>query len=153
MVHCEVEFSNRLSFRFYRCWPRDELQYLVFDYLNHEKTLDVVDDENLAQKIEQFIKFYLFDVETIVVPERQILGPYKYTRAELISIAVQLPNDGNDTLADALRSFCTNQSSTSKSNIRQKEFGADVCPLAGVIFRDLMREENMLTHLRDIVFR
>lgn len=64
--------------------------------------------------MEQFIKFNLFEATNVVVPERQVLGPYSYARAELVSVGVEIPDDGNETLGEALDTFCGNQSTISK---------------------------------------
>jgi len=108
-------------FRFFTCIPRDELRYLVFDYLNDYKNIDVLNDENLPRKIEDFIKKNLLEIENIVLTERKILGPYKYDRAELISIGVQISNDNITTLNNAWETFCTNQSLISKINLSREK--------------------------------
>ena len=102
---------------FFTCIPRDELQYLVFDYLNDYKNIQVVNDENLPKKIKDFIKKNLLSIENIILPERRKLGPYKYDRAELVSIAVQTSNENTITLNSSLEIFCENQSLISKTTI------------------------------------
>ncbi|CAF0726212.1 unnamed protein product [Adineta steineri] len=106
-----IPINNNLT-NFFTCISRDELQYLVFDYLNDYKKIDIINDKDLPKKLEDFIKNNLFDIENIIVPERKILGPYAYNRAELISIGVQSTNDNSTTLNESLNLFCTNQSST-----------------------------------------
>jgi hypothetical protein len=97
----------------FTCIPRDELQYLVFDYLNDYKSIEVM---NLPKKLRDFITKNLLPIENIVLPERRKLGPYKYDRAELVSIGVHTSDENTTTLNNALEIFCINHSLISKKN-------------------------------------
>jgi len=102
--------SIDLYFSYFQCLSKDKLEYFVFDYLNDNKQMDVINDKNLIKKIENFIKNNLTLIDNLIIPERKILGPYLYNRAELISIGVLLSNENTSTLNDALEIFCTNES-------------------------------------------
>ena len=97
-------------FSFFACIPKDELQYLVFDYLIDYKNMDVINDENLVEKIENFINNNILTIENLILPERKILGPYEYDRAELLSIGVLLSNGNSSALNNAFEIYCINQS-------------------------------------------
>jgi hypothetical protein len=100
--------------------PKDELIYFVFDYLNDYKNIDVINDQYLMKKIEDFIKNNLFPIENLVLSDRKILGPRKYNRAEFLSIGI---SSSNITLNNALEMFCTNQSLINTSDL----FAREVC--------------------------
>jgi hypothetical protein len=68
--------------------------------------MDVINDENLPKKIEDFIQKNFLSVGNIVLPDRKILGPIQYDRAELISIGIISPNETISTFEN----FCFNQS-------------------------------------------
>ncbi|CAF1122720.1 unnamed protein product [Rotaria sordida] len=104
-----IPIYNNLT-NFFACISRDELQYFVFDYLNDYKNIDIVDDENFPKKFQDFINNTLLLTENIILPETKILGPHKYNRAQLISVAVQMSNESFTTLNNALEIFCINQS-------------------------------------------
>ncbi len=87
-------------FSFFPCISKDEFQYLVFDYLNDYKNIDVINDENLPKNIEDFIKNNLLSIGTFVLSDRKILGLEKYNRAELISVEVQY--------FKSMQNFCPN---------------------------------------------
>jgi hypothetical protein len=98
------------------CLSDDGAQYLVFDYLNDYKTIQVVEDFDLPKKILNFIQTNLFPIESIVVTDRRKLGPYKYDRAELLKVAVPPSTDNRTSFNKALQLFCSNQSINSKSH-------------------------------------
>lgn len=98
------------------CVSRDNVQYLVFDYLNDYKDIQVVDDEDLPNKIFDFINDNLFPIYKLVVVDRQKLGPYKYDRAELLGLIIPANIGKENILNDALMKFCNNQSTISKSS-------------------------------------
>ena len=104
-------------FRYVTCVSRDSVHYLVFDYLHDVKTIQVVDDENLPKKMKDFIRKNLFPLANIALVDRRKLGPYKYDRAELLSIAIQVPDGNGTSLHEALQVFCTNQSFIGKSSL------------------------------------
>ena len=106
--------ENRL-FRYVTCVSRDSVHYLVFDYLHDVKAIQVVDDENLPKKVEDFIRKNLFPLANVVLVDRRKLGPYKYDRAELLGIAIQVPDGNGTSLNEALQVFCTNRSLIGKS--------------------------------------
>ena len=97
----------------FACVSRDDLQYLVFDYLNDYKDMQVVLDENLPQKLADFLRNLPVPVKNFVLVDRRKLGPYKYDRAELLSLAIPPANGNLSTLANALDGFCVNQSARS----------------------------------------
>lgn len=101
----------RFLFSLYACVATDELQYFVFDYLNQWRNIDVVNDENLPEQIRDFMERNFFSTGNLLLPERRILGPIKYNRAELVSVAFSSPNA---TSNDTLQTFCFNQSSIGK---------------------------------------
>ncbi|CAM4782539.1 unnamed protein product [Rotaria magnacalcarata] len=103
----------------FKCIPRDELQYFVFDYLNNYKNIDIVDNENFPENVENFLKGNLPFNETIVSSEIIILGPQKYGRAQLMSAAVRMPDDSSTTFSDALEIFCNNISLIMNSFTRE----------------------------------
>ena len=100
-------------FRLFTCISRDELQYFVFDYLNEWKNVDVINNGNLQEQMKDFLEGNFFPIENLVLPERKILGPIKYNRAQLLSIASP---SVNSTFNDTLQTFCFNQSSIRKIN-------------------------------------
>ncbi len=106
-------------FSFYSCISKDQLQYFVFDYLKDSRNIDVINDQSFPAHLEKFIKNNLFPVENIVLSERKILGPEKYSRAGLLSVGV---SSSNATLNDALENFCINQSSIRKIYFFSSEF-------------------------------
>ncbi|CAF4407798.1 unnamed protein product, partial [Rotaria sp. Silwood2] len=108
-THICIPIYNNLT-NFFTCISRDELQYFVFDYLNDDKNTDVVNNENFPIKFQDFINNSLLLTENIVLPDTRILGPEKYNRAQLISVAVQMSNENYTTLNNALEIFCINQS-------------------------------------------
>lgn len=71
----------------------------------------MVNDENLPTKFKNFIQKNLFDVDNLVLPDRQILGPENYRRAALVSVLVSTPNN---TFNESLANFCQNQSAIRK---------------------------------------
>lgn len=96
------------------CVPRDELQYFVFDYLNDHKSFGIVNNENFPKNFVNFIKNELLLNETTVLSEIRTLGPPKYNRAQLILVAILMPNDSFITFNDTLETFCRNQSFNGK---------------------------------------
>ena len=98
----------------FACVSRDDLQYLVFDYLNDYKDIQVVLDESLPKKLTNFLRTVPFPMENFVLVDRRKLGPYKYDRAELLSVAIPPANDNLTTLTDAIELFCLNQSAPSR---------------------------------------
>jgi hypothetical protein len=137
-------------FRFFTCIPRDELRYLVFDYLNDYKNIDVVNDENLPTKIQEFIKKNLLEIENIVLPERKILGPYKYNRAELILIGVKISNENITTSNNAWETFCTNQSLISKIKLSREKVRQII--VAKICYTSMLAaQRNMIRNGRDSV--
>lgn len=120
--------KNLFYFSYFTCLSKDNLEYLVFDYLNDYKTIDIINDENLNIKLENFIQNYLFSIENLILYDKKIVGPEKYNRAELISIAIlSSSSSSNSTLNDALQLFCQNQTLFSKNNISIDLFIRDIC--------------------------
>ena len=110
-------------FRLYSCIAQDQLQYFVFDYLKDWRNIDVINEKNLAGQFQDFIQRNLFPIETLVLPERKILGPGKYNRAALLSVGVP---PSNTTLNDTLGIFCANQSSIGKSFFFSRLFLSEI---------------------------
>ncbi|CAF4767763.1 unnamed protein product [Rotaria socialis] len=103
----------------FKCIPRDELQYFVFDYLNNYKNIDIVNNENFPENVENFLKDNLPFNETTVLSEIIMLGPQKYSRAQLISAAIRMSDDSSTTFSDALEIFCNNISLAINSFTRE----------------------------------
>ncbi|CAF1591017.1 unnamed protein product, partial [Adineta ricciae] len=104
-----IPINNNLT-NFYRCFPRDELLYFVFDYLNHPDAFDAINVDNLTTKIKEFLQLRVTGIENISILERQVLGPLKYNRAELISIAMKISNENYTILSEVLDDLCADQS-------------------------------------------
>jgi len=105
--------------RIYTCISNDRIQYFVFDYLKTDEQIDIVNDENLPTKFQDFIQNNLFDVDNLILPNRQVLGPEHYRRAALVSVMV---SPSNNTFNESLAKFCENQSITCKTKRNQNSF-------------------------------
>jgi hypothetical protein len=103
-----------ISSSHFECISNDKVQYLLFDYLADYKDIQVADDTSLPDKLVNFIRTNLFPVDNIVLVDRQKLGPNKYDRAEILSVAIPTANGNATTLNNALKAYCQNQSVVSK---------------------------------------
>ncbi|CAF1281839.1 unnamed protein product [Rotaria sp. Silwood1] len=113
-----IPIYNNLT-NFFTCISKDKRQYFVFDYLNDYKNIDAVYDENFPRNLQDFINNSLLLIENIVLSETRILGPYKYNRAQLMSVAVEISNDNFTTLNHAFEMFCIKQSLITDSFARE----------------------------------
>lgn len=98
----------------FACVSEDDLQYFIFDYLNDYKDIQVVLDESLTKKFTNFLLTVPFPMKNFVLVDRRKLGPYKYDRAELLSVAIPPANENLTTLTNAIEVFCLNQSAASR---------------------------------------
>ncbi|CAF1037344.1 unnamed protein product, partial [Didymodactylos carnosus] len=107
----------------YTCVIDDDFQYLVFDFLHDIKHITVTDSglpNKLRDFIDQNIIPHLQTVNNntnigIYLPDTLDLGPYKYDRAQLLSVAL-LDTTNNtiypvDDVTDAFEIYCVNSSS------------------------------------------